>query len=393
MSLKKKLLILSSTGGYGHIAAASTLENLLSRDYDLETIYPINELEIFNIPNGESLYNFFLTNNLTAITNWVVKNFVAKLFAQRKKKMEKLIEAHIREKRIDLVVSLIPFFNHPASEAARRMGVPFLLITTDNDLHNWVCQLEDKTHAAFKVTIGADLPTSRARLLQKKITEDEIELTGLPLRPDFLDINQSKEELRAEHGIPQNKPVVLIMMGGTGARLCYQYAKILSQSKLGIHMVICSGRNVKIVRKLRSIQPQHGNTMDVIPFTERVHEYFALADLILTKPGPGTINEAIACKLPIIIDRVKAPLFWEEANVDLVTRFGIGQSIRNIKDTPDVIRNFLFNEQMQASVQQAYRQIPENQFAIRIKPLIEEMTGQNISGEVVMTSRTITPLL
>ncbi|NGX27513.1 MAG: Processive diacylglycerol beta-glucosyltransferase [Chlamydiae bacterium] len=389
MPSKKKLLILSSFGGYGHIASANTLDTLLSDEYDLDVVYPIKELRIFKLPHGEAFYNYLLMNNMTRLTNWIVRWITAPLFQQRRKKIERMIDKHIREKKSDFVISLIPFVNYPVSEAARKMGIPFLIVTTDNDLHNWACDLYKKKHNQFKVTLGSDLSTSKGALLAANILEEEMEITGLPLRPEFIQM-KSKQELRSEYEIPRDKNIVLIMMGGTGARLSCQYVKAISQNLQGVHLIVCAGRNKKLGKKLKSIQLGKGNTIDVIPFTEKVHELFALSDLIITKPGPGTINEAIACKLPILIDRLKPPVFWEKANMDLVLKYGIGACIRSLEEAPEMVGRFLFDEQLRESVIRAYKEIPTNQFANRIKPLIEEMMGQNISGEVVMTSRSMT---
>lgn len=390
MRSKKKLLLLSSTGGYGHIAAANTLETILSDDYDVDVVYPIKELRIWKAPNGEALYNFAITNNFTRITNFTAKCITPTIFRHRTDKMIDLIEKHIREKKPDLVISLIPYINYPVSEAARKMRIPFLLITTDNDLHNWVCDLEKRRHPQFKVTVGADLPSSKQILLSKKVLEDEIEITGLPLRLDFLQQQKTKDELRIEYGIPPTKNVVLIMMGGTGGRLSYRYVKAIIRQPLNLHCIVCAGRNLKISKRIKSIRPAEGNTVNIVPFTEKVQELFALSDLIITKPGPGTINEAIAYKLPILIDRIKPPLFWEGANVKLVEKIGIGSSIYHLKDAPEMVKKYLFDESIKRSVARAYQNIPPNQFASRIKPIIEEMTGNPAAAELLMTSRNIT---
>lgn len=390
MRLKQKLLLLSSTGGYGHIAAANTLETLLSDEYHIDVIYPIKELRIWRAPNGEAFYNFALTNNFTRITNWIVRLLPHHLFRRRTKKTIQIIEKHIREKKSDLVISLIPFINYPASEAARKMGIPFLLVTTDNDLHNWVCDLQKKRHSQFKVTVGSDLPTSKQTLLGKKILEEEIEITGLPLRLDFLNQQKTKQQLRVQYEISQNKNVILIMMGGTGGRLSYQYVKAIIKGPLNLHCIVCAGRNQKLGKKIKSIEPADGNSIEIVPFTEKVQELFALSDLIITKPGPGTINEAIAYKLPILIDRINPPLFWESANVELVEKMGIGSSIYHLEDAPNMVSKYLFDQKVKEQVALAYQNIPPNQFASRIKPIIEEMTGHVATAEMVMTSRNIT---
>jgi len=388
VSSKKKILILSSYGGYGHMAAVNTLKTLLSKHYEIDVVYPIKELRLCGLRHSEALYNYFLSKNCNRFTNWYVRYLGVPVLRMKGKKLERLVQEYIKKKQSDIVISLIPLVNHPTSVATYRMGVPFLIVTTDNDLTNWIGDLEKTKHHQFKVSIGADLPTTKGALLSKKIPEKEILQVGLPLRPEFFQL-PSKIQMRAKYSIPSGKNVILLMMGGAGASLSLRYVKVLAQSKDNLHLVVCSGRNQKLAKKLCAIHLGAGNTMEVVPFTENVHELFALADLLITKPGPGTINEAISCKLPILIDRINTPIFWEEANIDLVLQTGIGDCIKHVEDLPQMVHRFLFDEQLRESITRSYASLPKNQFAERIQPLIEEMIGEMIPSEAIASSSNV----
>lgn len=361
------------------MAAAHTLQELLCKEYEMEIVYPIKELRIFGLPSGEQFYNFLLANNWTRLTNWIVKHpfILPPLFRQREEKTAQLIKTHIEQKQADLVISLIPFINYPATEAARLCGIPLLLITTDNDLHNWVYALQKRRLAPFKVTIGSDLPTSKNVLLNSFVPKEAIETIGLPLRPKFLKL-KSREELRQEYKISPDRKVVLIVMGGIGAKSSYLYAKSLLESSLEVHLVVCVGKSGRLASKLKKIKPANGNSIDIIPFTEKVHELFGLSDLIITKPGPGTINEALALKLPILVDQTGSPLFWEKINIDLILSRKVGTSIPSFKDVAALVGRYLYDEKTCQEVVDAYQNLPQNQFAVRIKPLIEEMCGDAV---------------
>ncbi len=387
---KKKLLLLSSYGGYGHIAAANTIISLLGNEYSIEVIYPIKELRICGLPSGENFYNFLISNNWNRFTNWIVKNLSYPMIRARLDKMMNQIEAHVREKKPDMVISLIPFANYPASEAARKHHLPFLMVTTDGDLANWVFSLEKRKHTNVKVTIGSDTPFTRGRLVQHGIPDDVIETVGLPLRPRFLNV-KPKKELRKEYNIPEGKPVVLIMMGGAGGRAATLYTREIVSSDLNVHLLICTGKKKKLAATLKAIETSGHTTFDVIPFTEKVEDLYGVADLVLTKPGPGSINEAFALKLPILIDRTGTPLFWEQANIDLVLNHKVGVCIHNLKEASHFVKHFLFDEQIHEAVRRSYEEIPLNTFTERIGPLIDEMCQEPIPGEVMMTSRTYDP--
>ena len=165
-------------------------------------------------------------------------------------------------------------------------------------------------------------------------------------------------------------------MGGVGGRCFafYKYAKTIIQSQLDVHLIVCAGRNKKLLAKLKRLS---GN-ITAMPFTEKMDELFSMADLIITKPGPGTINEVLSVKVPLLVDRTRTPLFWEQVNIDWVVDLKVGGVVKSFDELPDLIGKFLYDEKTCAEVAQSYAQIPENRFADRIELLIEEMCGVEI---------------
>lgn len=371
MTPLKQVLILSSTGGYGHCAAASTLTYLLQNEWESRIFHPINALRMFGMPAGESFYNFAISHNYMGVTNWAAGCVAPYLFQRRFEKTVRLIQTQLIKQKAELLISVIPYVNYPASEAARRQGIPFLLVTTDNDLSNWVYGMESMEHQRFKVTIGTDLSKTRGLLLRKGIPEESIETIGLPLRPAFLSTFE-KQKLRFQRGISPHRAVVLIMMGGAGGNSAYQYAKILASLPLGLHLIVCAGRNRALATRLSSLTLAEENRLEILPFTDRVHELMALSDLIITKPGPGTINEAMMLKIPLIIDRTSTPLYWEEVNVDIVQSYGVGKAIYSMDSLERIVRQMLHPD-VKERIARTYTNIAPNRFHLRLPGLIDEL--------------------
>lgn len=374
--MKKKALVLSSSGGYGHSAASSTLSYLLRNEWDLEVFHPINELKICGLPSGESIYNFLISRNYTHLMNWMAASIAPYLFHTRVEKTVRLIERRIAKEKPDLLISLIPYVNYPASEAARRSDIPFLLISTDNDLYNWVIGLDKMTHSRVKITIGHDLPLTRGMLLKKGISPETIETIGLPLRPVFQS-SIDKQRLRFQHGILPNRSVVLIMMGGAGGMSAFEYAKRLAALPLNLHLIVCAGRNRPLATRLASLPLAGNNRLEVLPFTERVHELMALCDILITKPGPGTLNEAMALRLPLLIDRTTTPLYWEEVNIDLVQKLGIGKALYSMEGL-EMIINQMLHPSMHEQIQLAYDHLPPNQFHEKLPGIINDLCQHRV---------------
>lgn len=372
---KKTVLVLSSKGGGGHIAAANALQSLLGHEYHFKVVTPIDQLRIWGIPSGEQFYNFMLKKGWIRAMNFIVRHLAPPIFKARLSKLEKIVASYIQTYQPDLVISLIPFVNYSATEAARKAKVPYLLITTDNDLRNWVFGMDRIKHPQFKVTIGADLPTTRDILKKKKIKDEAIETVGLPLRPQFL-LENKTSTLLEELQIPENKPVILIMMGGAGGVAAYEYAKKIGKMGLGAHLIVVAGRNESLKEELNRLKLHALNSLTAIGYTERVAELMSLSTVIITKPGPGTINEAMAMRLPILIDNTGTSLFWERANVDMVLSYKIGERIRYPKEIKKVLLSYLYDPQQQQAIANSFVEIPKNQFHLRIQGLIEELIAE-----------------
>ena len=62
--------------------------------------------------------------------------------------------------------------------------------------------------------------------------------------------------------------------------------------------------------------------MYVEGFTKEVPRYMQLADYFIGKPGPGSISEAVAMRLPVIVERNAWTLPQERYNADWVRETG-----------------------------------------------------------------------
>ncbi len=369
---KKKILVLCSNGGNGHNAAAGALKTILDARYDFKVVYPIDELEIFGVKSGEGVYNLALRNGWTRSVNVVSRYVAPKIFRGYKKKIENLIKNHIEEQKPDLVISVIPFINYPASEAARKANIPYLIITTDNDLQTFVHGLQGVCHTNFKVVVGTHLWCTSEMLYQRNIPDKVIERIGLPVRPDFL-VKKDPKALREEYKIPAHKPVILVMIGGAGGDAAYEYAKTLGGVQLGVHLIVCAGRNEEMAQNLRKLKLNPSNSMTVMEFTDKIPELMTMADLIITKPGTLSTTESLVMQLPILMDCTTPVISWEQANIDLIKSYGVGDFIKDFDEVELQVRPYLYDSELRHQIQQAYQKMPANRFNESITSIIDEM--------------------
>ena len=115
------------------------------------------------------------------------------------------------------------------------------------------------------------------------------------------------------------------------------------------------------------------NEIRVFGFIENIAELMQLADLLITKPGPGTLNEAIAAKIPVFVDNTSHTLYWEKINIDMVCRLGIGEKIEELSILDTLIPRYLRDDETKKKIAHAYSLLPKNSFHKEIEMIIESM--------------------
>jgi 1,2-diacylglycerol 3-beta-galactosyltransferase len=71
--------------------------------------------------------------------------------------------------------------------------------------------------------------------------------------------------------------------------------------------------------------------MFVEGFTAEVQRYMRLADFFIGKPGPGSISEALAMKLPVLVERNAWTLPQERYNADWIVEKQVGLVLRSFR--------------------------------------------------------------
>ena len=75
----------------------------------------------------------------------------------------------------------------------------------------------------------------------------------------------------------------------------------------------------------------HRIPMFVEGFTKEVPYYMRLADFFIGKPGPGSISEALAMRLPVLVERNAWTLPQERYNADWVVEKQVGFVLRSFR--------------------------------------------------------------
>lgn len=218
----------------------------------------------------------------------------------------------------DVIVSIHPMLNHVTIQAlqALKLRIPFITVVTDlvSIHYSWFAP-------------GADayiVPTEHAKqiYLKRGLDPKRVHMLGMPIDPKFTLPVESKEALQRKFGLEPGVPVVLLVGGGEGSGGLRSSVQAISQARLPVQLLIITGRNKRLYMHLQRIRSTLRVPAKIFGFVNNMPEMMRAADVIVTKAGPGTICEALACNLPIILSGYVPG--QEEGNVTFVTEHNVG---------------------------------------------------------------------
>lgn len=310
------VLLLTACYGGGHIHAARELETAFSAcypqlrvetmDFMAQMIGPwmdkrIQLTYISLLKYAPSLYRDFyhLTDNSSISPLW-------------QRRINRLGFTHmgryLRSNPPQVMVSLYSIPAGVVDELKERKlhNIPLATVITDHTAHNqWV-----HPHTDLYLVPS---PPVKEELIERGISQDRIEVTGIPIDPAFGQ-QSNKRELRRELGLKEDLFTVLVLGGAFGnwegmRRICTHLATF----PLPIQVVIVTGKDFKMKEKLSPIVSETCCPMYIQGFVDDMPAWMGAADILISKAGGITVSEAMASALPLLI---YCPIpGQEEANV------------------------------------------------------------------------------
>lgn len=322
---KRVLFLFSDTGG-GHRSAFQAIRDAMQIRYGDEVEF--DAVDVFReckwpLNKQPEMYPV-VVNNSKALWGLIYHSSDGKRRAQLVRQLiymnnKENLKRIVREHPADVVVCTHSVIANPTFRAFLSFDErpPFLTVVTDL-VTTPVLWYEPRVEYCF-------VPTEEAykRGIKLGMSPDQMQITGLPVNPHFIDSMTTREEARKEFGFDPNLPAVMMVAGSDGMGSIFKMAKALDAQNMNAQIIVISGRNKDLQAKLKAHDWQTPHK--IFGYVSNHYEMpriMAASDLIVTKAGPSTIIEAAIAGLPMIIsDRIPGQ---EEGNVQLVVENDAG---------------------------------------------------------------------
>jgi len=330
--------------GGGHRAAATALDIAIRgqqrpwevRLTNLQEL--LDNLDILKKYAGiriEDFYNWMLRSGYTLGSTQLMKVLQAVIWAYHGPTV-RMLEEHWKETQPDMVVSFVPHFNRALGESFRRAYPkrPFVTVLTDiadYPPHFWI----ERQSQYF--ICGSDRAVAQARNMGHP--EDRVfQTSGMILHPRFYEPPiEDRLAAREKLGLQPDLPTALVLFGGFGSGVMLEIAERLDRSDLELQLIFICGKNEKLAKALRDRASRLACFIE--GFTTKVNQYMQTADFFIGKPGPGSVSEALAMHLPVIVERNAWTLPQERYNADWILENEVGEVLNSFKEiVPAVAR-------------------------------------------------------
>jgi 1,2-diacylglycerol 3-beta-galactosyltransferase len=337
--------------GGGHRSAALALKAVIEqqrRPWDIRLVNLqdiLDSLDIFRKYTGirmQDIYNLMLKKGFTLGSKQMLPLMHGLLHLYHGQQV-KLLTDFWQESKPELVVSLIPNFNRAlfeslrnAEKASGRSATPLITILTDladYPPHFWIEQQEQY------FVCGTEKAVCQARSMGHPDSRI-FRTSGMIVRPRFyepvdIDVPQQRERL----GLSPNLPTGLVLFGGQGSNRMVSIAKSIDASGLAVQLIFICGKNQVLQRRLKEMPLRFPQVLE--GFTNEIPYYMRLCDFLIGKPGPGSISEALAMKLPVIVESNAWTLPQELYNAEWVQEKQLGVVLRSFTDIANGVKQML----------------------------------------------------
>ncbi len=365
----ERILVLSVKAGAGHLRAAQAVTRAIRDRYPGVEVVNADTLEYTNAAFRKGYTEGYeaLIRNLPSVWERIYETLESKPADSNAKKIAALWDRLNAKDLLTFVRGFKPeviacthFLPAEVLGTQRRKGkltAPVYTILTDYDIHSmWI---QDGVDGYFVAS-----PEMAHALREKGVGDAAIEVTGIPILPEFAQKYPSRDEMRRRLGLNPDMRTVLVAAGGFGMMSADTVVKLLAERLPEGQFMAVAGKNEDLKKRLEKLAKGCEGRLKPFGFVDNMHELMAASDVVVSKSGGLTTSECLAMGLPLVVFN---PIpGQEERNAIYLLECGAGLWARTAAQMVFKVVT-LFNDPVRlAEMQQAARRIarPDAAFTI-----------------------------
>lgn len=352
---QKRVLILSTSAGTGHVRAAEALEKEFLRDPRVGRVIHEDALKFTNKLFREFYSTLYLklVRSAPEVLGWMYKasdepwkGEAARVQLDRLN-TQKLVK-FVGEFAPDITVCthFMPagIISHLLEHG--RLQTQHSIVVTDFDCHAmWLSRMFQRYFVALEET--------RAHLEALGLPGERITVSGIPIDPIFA-APVDRMAVRVALGLHPEKTTLLLSAGAFGVGPTALIVERLKGLRHDAQTIVICGKSDEVRAQVEAAVAGDAR-FRVLGYSDRMHELMRVSDLFIGKPGGLTTSEALACGLPLA---VFSPIpGQEERNADHLLEEGAGIRCHELTTLPHKIDRVLGDPSRLVAMREAARRL------------------------------------
>ena len=332
MNQKRRILIVSMTGGFGHIRAGEALldyakehvSGVQAEHVDISNMNPLLKKITVKLYDTASKKLPFLWGTLYKLMDVKLISFILKKIGGINYSSSRKIKDYILKKNPDEIIFTnvipLPLFNAGFRKnfTHTKMGV----VVTDYHGHPYYNFPWLDYYFVAAAQVKEDLENIG-------VPKEKVTVTGIPINPRFY-VQENISDLKLKYGIKNEFPVVLLIVSfRISKKDLVETTRQLLLFAPRVNVVCLTNGNAEFYQILSDNFKTHERFFSV-NWTNVIEEYIKMADVVITKAGGLTVSECLSLRKPLIM--VNPIPGQEEHNAEFVEKNNFGVKARHINE-------------------------------------------------------------
>lgn len=317
---QRKILILMSKTGGGHVSLAEALRDRLQQDYAIriEDLLPGLFPHSYRLVTQKARWLWSFAFHLSDTPSIALRGHLAMIPLITPRLMPIL-----RQFQPDLVLSVHPLLTHAVKCVLNRHAphLPFAMLFSD----------PIRTHCAWfteRNAAAALTPTQEiyAQALARGFDPSRLHFVGWPVRRQFasalaLPRKELIEELNRSQqwNLDPDRLTIFAASGAEGATQVEQAARLVLAMSQEVQVILAAGTNRALYRRCQGVK-----NLYAFPFTSEVAPFMAVAHVTMGRCSPNILFESLTLGKPLIA--TSALPGQEKDNLRFIAQHGLGWS-------------------------------------------------------------------